>query len=324
MPVADPLATRPEGRPGDRPGAAAPDAILGVAAAQAFELARLGGSLEDLLAGHAVAQDLAGRGRVADVVDVAPADLERADPERLGQPVEMGLGRELDLRRPEPAEGSVRWRVRPRRAGRDAHVRAAIRPAGMDRAARQDDRGQRAIRPAVHDDLDVLGDQPAVVGHAGAVADDRRVALRRRRDVLVTVVDHPDRAARLEREERGVEPDDRRVLLLPAEPATGLGLDDTRLRLVHREAPLQRGVDVVRALERAVDGDAAVVGGHRDHRVVLDVELLLVTDPILALEDEVGRGEGRLGVARRQLVGGEHVIRGLGVEDRGERRRSGP
>ncbi len=45
---------------------------------------------------------------------------------------------------------------------RDPDVRAGVRAAGMERAARQDDRGQRAVRPAVHHDLDVLGDEPAV------------------------------------------------------------------------------------------------------------------------------------------------------------------
>ena len=49
-----------------------------------------------------------------------------------------------------------------------------------------------------------------------------------------------------------------------------------------------------------MDGDPAVVLGHRDHRVVLDVELLLVADPVLALEDEVGRRERGVGVARRR------------------------
>ena len=76
-------------------------------------------------------------------------------------------------------------------------------------------------------------------------------------------------------------------------------------RLAHRL------VDVVGALERAVDGDAAILAGHRDHRVVLDVELLLVADPVLALEDDVGLGEARLEVAPADLVLGEHVIRGL-------------
>ena len=119
-----------------------------------------------------------------------------------------------------------------------------------------------------------------------------------------------------------MERDHRRVLLLAPEPAAGLGLDDARLAVVDREAALQRRVDVVRALERAVDGDPAVARRDRDHRVVLDVQLLLVTDPVLALEDEVGGGEGGVRVADGHLVGGELVVRDLGVEDRRERLRA--
>ena len=166
--------------------------------------------------------------------------------------------------------------------------------------------------------------QPAVVRHPGPVADDRRVALGRRREVLVAVVDHPDRAPGLPGQERGVEGDDRGVLLLATEPAAGLRLDDPRLPVVDAEAALERRVDVVRALERAVDGDAAVLARDRDHRVVLDVELLLVADPVLALEDEVGGREGGVGVARRELVGGEDVVGRERVEDRAGAARSGP
>ena len=90
-----------------------------------------------------------------------------------------------------------------------------------------------------------------------------------------------------------MERDDRRELLLATEPAAGLGLDDPRLAVVDAEAALERGVDVVRALERAVDGHAAVLARDRDHRVVLDVELLLVTDPVLALEDRGRRPRTR-------------------------------
>ena len=49
--------------------------------------------------------------------------------------------------------------------------------------------------------------------------------------------------------------------------------------------------------------------GHGDHRVVLDVQLLLVADAVRPLEDEVGRGEARLEVARCDLVVGEDVVR---------------
>ena len=86
---------------------------------------------------------------------------------------------------------------------------------------------------------------------------------------------------------------DRGVLLLAAEAAAGLGLDDDRLAVGERERALERGVDVVRALERAVHGDAAVVPRDGDHPLVLDVQLLLVADPVRALDDQVGGGERR-------------------------------
>ena len=87
--------------------------------------------------------------------------------------------------------------------------------------------------------------------------------------------------------------DHRRVLLLAPEPAAGLGLDHPRLAVVDGEPALEGRVDVVRALERAVDGHPAVLGRHRDHRVVLDVQLLLVADAVLALEDRGRRPRTR-------------------------------
>ena len=138
-----------------------------------------------------------------------------------------------------------------RRPGADAHVRAAIRAAGMERAAAQHDRRERAVRAAVHDHLDVLGDERAVGADRGPMADDGRVPLGRGGDVLVALVDHPDRSLGLAREQRGVQPDDRGELLLAAEPAAGLGLDDAGGLVVEPEAALERAVQVVRALERA-------------------------------------------------------------------------
>jgi len=281
-------------------------------------LAGFRGSLEDLLAGHAVPQDLAGRCRVAGDVDIATPDVQRADVERLRDPVEVRLGGELHLRRAEPAERAVRWRVRARGPSADPDVRAAVRTAGMDRAAREHDRRQRGVGAAVHDDLDVLGEQPAVAGHAGPVPDDRRVSLGRGGDVLVPVIDHPNGSAGLDREQGRMEPDHRRVLLLTAEPTAGLSLDDARLAVVDREPDLQRGMDVVRALQRAVDRHPAILPRHGDHRVVLDVELFLVADAVFALEDQVGRPEGRVRITGRQLVLGEQVIRDQRVEGRGE------
>ncbi len=129
------------------------------------------------------------------------------------------------------------------------------------------------------------------------------------------VVDHPDRLAGLAGEERGVEGDDRGIFLLATEPAAGLGLDDLGLRVGELERALQRLVDVVRALQRAVDCDPAILARHGDHRVVLDVELLLVADAVRPLEDEIGLGEADVQVAGRDLVVGEDVLADERIED---------
>src|SRR5439155_14914772 len=50
------------------------------------------------------------------------------------------------------------------------------------------------------------------------------------------------------------------------------------------------------------------------------VELLLVTDPVLAFDDEVGLGEAVVQVAGPDLVMGEDVVAHEGIEDGGEGR----
>ncbi len=316
------IAAGAERGPGRRTGTRArPPRVLGLGP-EPDELRGLGRTLQDLLAGHAVAQDLPGRGRVAGSVDVPPSDLERRDIELFGDPVEVRLGRELGLRSPESAKRAVGRRVRPGRPGADADIRAAVRPAAVQRSAREHDRGQGAVRAAVHHDLDVLGYEPAIAGDARPVADDRGVALRGGGDVLVALVDHPHGFLGLAREERRVQPDDRGELLLAAEATAGLGLDDAGGLIVEAQTALQGRVEVVRALQRARNGDAATVGGFGDHRVVLDVQLLLVTDAVLALEDDVGAGEGGLDVGPRfDRVLGERVVRLERIEDAGQLRR---
>ncbi len=138
---------------------------------------------------------------------------------------------------------------------------------------------------------------------------------RRRGDVLVAVVHHPDRALGLEGEEARMEGQDRGVLLLATEPAAGLGLDDADLVLGQREPGRHRGVDVVRALEAAVDGHAALRLGHGDHHHRLDVQLLLVARPVRPLEDEVGGPQRGHRVAAGQLVAGELLAALLRIED---------
>ena len=108
----------------------------------------------------------------------------------------MRLDRELGLRRAEAAERAVGRRVRHRRPAADAHVVAAIGSGGVDHPARQHHRAERAVRAGVHHHVDVHRGEPAVASDAGALADDRRVALGRGQQILGPVVDHLHRRAR--------------------------------------------------------------------------------------------------------------------------------
>ena len=119
-----------------------------------------------------------------------------------------------------------------------------------------------------------------------------------------------------------MEGDHRRVLLLPAEAAAGLRLHDLDARVVERHPRDERPVDVVGALEAAMHGDPAVVPGQRDHRVVLDVQLLLVPHAVRALDHDVCARQGGIDIAARELVVGEHQRRLERVEDRREGRRA--
>ena len=115
------------------------------------------------------------------------------------------------------------------------------------------------------------------------------MALRRRQHVLDAVVDQLGRTPRLDRHQRGVAGDHRRVLLLAAEAAAGLGLDDAHLVRRETEQDRQRAMNVVRALQRSVQRDAAVLRNRHD-AVRLDVELFLMTGAVLALDDHVRLG----------------------------------
>ena len=58
----------------------------------------------------------------------------------------------------------------------------------------------------------------AIALHPGAMADARGMTLGGRRHILVAVVDHPHRAARLPRQHRSVAGKHVRVFLLPPNP----------------------------------------------------------------------------------------------------------
>ena len=108
---------------------------------------------------------------------------------------------------------------------------------------------------------------------------------------------------------------DRREVLLAAERAASLRLGDDSLCVAQCQCALQGGVDVVGALHRARDGDPAVRPRLRDHGLVLDVQLLLVADAILAFDDEASFPKGRFRIAAGDPIGRELLCRLQRVED---------
>jgi hypothetical protein len=117
------------------------------------------------------------------------------------------------------------------------------RTRGVQHAAREDDGAQRRAGAAVEQDVDVHGRQPAVARHAGAVADDARMPLRRRQHVFHAVMPRSltGRAAP-ERCQRGVAGDHRRIVFLAAESAAGFRLDDADTIAVEPEQDHERAV----------------------------------------------------------------------------------
>ena len=97
-------------------------------------------ALQDREAVGAIADRLAGGGRLAVSEQIDTPQLDGIDAERPGDHVHMPLARELRLGRPEPAERAERHCVREHGAAGDAHVIAGVRPRGVDDRARQDDR----------------------------------------------------------------------------------------------------------------------------------------------------------------------------------------
>jgi len=109
--------------------------------------------------------------------------------------------------------------------------------------------------------------------------------------------------------------DDGGVVFLAAEAAAGFHLHDAHLVLRQAKQHDQRAVNVVGALQRPVHRDAAILR-HGQHAVRLDVEVLLVARPVLALEDEIGASETLVEIALRNRDRLEHRGRLCRVEHR--------
>jgi hypothetical protein len=158
----------------------------------------------------------------------------------------------------------------------------------MDGAAGEDYGGEGGVGTAVEGEVDLSGEEFAVLRYGGAVACSAGMALGGGGHVFGAVVAELYGMAGLHGEECGVAADDAGEVLFAAEGSAGFGLDDAALFGGEVEDE-REGVDEVEgALHRTADGDAFGRGVFGDDAVVLDVELLLGSGAVLPFDDEVG------------------------------------
>ena len=204
-----------------------------------------------------------------------------------------------------------------------AQVGDPIGVVAVEQRAGEDRLGQVEGPAAVGVELEVEGEQPALVVVADPVAGEEGVALAGQDHVEAPVEADPDRAPG----DRGPERRDGGVgvgldLLATEGPAHAQGLDHDR---VGRD-PEHPGDDLLglrRVLGRAVHEHPPVFVRAGQGRLGLQIEVLLAGDPQLAVEPAGGAGEGPVGVAGGdRLRLGQEALAGQGrvdADDRGQR-----
>jgi hypothetical protein len=239
-----------------------------------------------LAGGNRGVEAFAGRDRVALVEEVAFAHRLRGEAQPLGDPVHLLFVPEGDLHGPEPAEGARGGVVGEHRPGPVVDVRHAVRPRRRRAGGEQHPRAQVGVGAGVADDVDLLGDDAAVALHAGAVAQDERVALGAGHDRLLALPDHPDRPAGPPDQQGEVGLDGH--VLLAAEPAAHVGADHPELALGQPEDRGDGG-GVLDHLGGDAQGDDPRGVDPADTGLGLEVGMLHSLGTVLALDDHVGR-----------------------------------
>ena len=265
-----------------------------------------------------VAQHLPGDQPIAGADRVADTDLDRVEPARLGQQVELRLVGEAGLHDTEPAHRPARQVVGADRPPLDDRVRAAVRPLGVrDRVEQHRRRGRRVGAAVEHEaglDLDDLAVGRGVVAHP----DRRRMAVDVTEEALRPRVVHAHRSPEPQRQQAGVDLE--RDVLAGAERPADAGQHEPHLLLGQTEA----GRDLLAVLVQPLGGDVqldavAAVVGDRQRRLEPEERLVLHADLVGALDDDVA-GDRR--VAAEDPLLAQHVA--VRVDRLGACRRSPP
>src|SRR6266478_3769178 len=123
-----------------------------------------------------IREELAGGGAVAGGEEVAAAELFGGQADYFGDFVHVTFEREDALRGAEAAEGSVRWDVCCHGFGADGDVGPVVGAGGVDGAAGEDYGGEGGVGSAGDGEVDLSGQELAVLRYGGAVAGSAWVA----------------------------------------------------------------------------------------------------------------------------------------------------
>ena len=242
------------------------------------------------------------------------AELERVVPRARGELVDQELAEQRRLRHAEAAEGAGDAVVGEHGTRQRAHVRHAVRAAGVDRHPVGDGRAPRRVGAGVEVAGEVEGEQPAVAVARRAGAHLGRMALGARLHRLGPLVDQAHRPAELPGRDR----DERlhREVELAAEAAAdrrrhdvhllGRDLQDAGELVAVHVGRLGAGEDADAAQRCAASvaaGDDLGVAG-----LGLDVGVLDVARRERAFDDARGAGERGVDVAAHDPAAAQHVV----------------
>ena len=215
----------------------------------------LEGPRQKVLHVDGVGQMLPGCCMVAGREEVAAANLFRGDAQDAGDLVHMALQCKQGLGRAEAAKCPVRRDVGGHGLGMDGEIRPAVGAGRVDGGAGEHDGRQGHVGAAVDDDLDLAGEEFAVLGDGGPMAGAAGVALGGGDEIFGAVVADFDGVAGLHREQGCVRANDGGEVLLAAEGPAGLGLDNAALFGGQIEDEFEGVDEVVGALHGAGDAE---------------------------------------------------------------------
>ena len=273
--------------------------------------------MDDVVLDHLViGRDVA----VIDAVEVALADLQRVEADRVGDLLQHPFACHHALRAAEAAKGGVGDGVGLERQRAQLDRRQPIAVVGVEQAA-VGDRAREVGRPAAargEGHVETLDQAVAVEAHL--VVDDEVVALAGDHHVVVAVGPALGRAAGLLGDQRAQAGEQVALRLLAAEGAAhAADLDRDRVRGDAQHLG-DHVLDLGRVLGRGIDRDLVVLARDGERDLAFEVEMLLPADVHPAGEPARCGGDRGPGVAaaQGQRVGDQDAAgqRRLDIQDR--------